>query len=82
MVRPIDRTGLSALGHHCSLTRKSGMTKLYIDNGRVNCPKRGDLDIDNCAGCPDFRDIRKELEGEILVCSRRYAPQVSWFLPG
>ena len=27
---------------------------LLVDNGRVWCPNRGDIEIDECAGCPRF----------------------------
>ncbi len=47
------------------------MTKLYIDNGTVRCPRRGDLDIDYCVGCPDLRDIRSVGDHEVMICTGR-----------
>lgn len=42
--------------------------RLYIDNGRVNCPRSGDLDIDWCIGCRYLVDIRDDDGHAVLEC--------------
>lgn len=43
--------------------------QLHINNGRVNCPRRGDLDIDFCVGCPDLVAIEAMNGDSTLICS-------------
>ena len=45
--------------------------KLNVDEGRVNCPRRGDIDVEICYSCPDLRDIRLEGALEALTCRAR-----------
>jgi hypothetical protein len=47
------------------------MISLFIDHGRVNCPRFGDLDIDHCLACPDLVDVRVEDGHEVVVCGAR-----------
>jgi hypothetical protein len=43
-------------------------SELIIDNGMVNCPRQGDIDIERCFGCSELRDIRSERDFKVLVC--------------
>ena len=43
-------------------------TKLYVSDGRVHCPRRGDIDVDTCIACEALRDIRREGDEEVLEC--------------
>lgn len=31
-----------------------GTVPLLVENGRVWCPRRGDIGVDQCRGCPRF----------------------------
>jgi hypothetical protein len=43
--------------------------KLYVNEGRVNCPRRGEIDVDTCFSCGALRDVRKGRGGaEVLEC--------------
>ena len=44
---------------------------LYIDNGRVQCPQRGDIDLDLCLLCPDLLDVTDDSEVPTLQCQGR-----------
>jgi hypothetical protein len=48
-------------------------TALYIDHGRVNCPERGDTDIDLCFTCLKLVDFASDGATERLVCNGRSA---------
>ena len=37
-------------------------TRRYVSEGRVNCPRRGDIDVDVCVVCPELVDVRDEDE--------------------
>ena len=43
--------------------------RLIIDRGRVNCPIRGDVDVDVCAACPNLRAIQEGTDRQVLRCS-------------
>jgi hypothetical protein len=50
-------------------------TELYVFGGRVNCPRRGDTDIDRCFTCGYLQDYEVTEEGARLHCTgRRLAP--------
>ncbi len=58
MIRPAGLPSISSRGGRV----------LRIADGRVNCPRRGDLDVDACTDCRWLVDI--EGDDEIrLVCS-------------
>lgn len=46
--------------------------KLYVNEGRVNCPRRGDIDIDTCFCCQELVDVRRENDEEVIVCEPRF----------
>lgn len=39
-----------------------------IDSGRVRCPLRGDLDIDNCFDCNHLVDLADDDNASYIVC--------------
>lgn len=41
---------------------------LFVDDGRVACPKRGDVDFDYCLACPDLREVHQD-GGLSIECS-------------
>jgi len=41
---------------------------LYVGDGRVACPRRGDVDVDLCATCPELVDIRQRGDATYVVC--------------
>jgi hypothetical protein len=46
------------------------MTKRYVNEGRVYCPKRGEVDIETCLACIDIEDVFDGGPGEsaAIVC--------------
>lgn len=52
-------------------------THRYVADGRVNCPRRGDIDVEECWFCLDVEDIRKEGDDEVVVCSPRATARAS-----
>ena len=46
-------------------------TTRFVSDGRVNCPSRGDIDVEECWFCPAVKDIRQEGDEEVVVCSPR-----------
>ena len=47
--------------------------KLNVSEGRVNCPRRGEVDVDQCFACPELLDVRQDRAGdEIIVCEPRF----------
>jgi hypothetical protein len=56
------------------------MTKLYVDDGRVPCPRRGDLDVDHCVGCADLRDIKTEKDEQLILCAARNRICPDWWM--
>jgi hypothetical protein len=48
---------------------RSGTIALLVDHGRVNCPRQlGDIDIEDCYGCPGLVDIETRDEETYFVC--------------
>jgi hypothetical protein len=43
---------------------------LVVDDGRVNCPRRGDTDVEQCFFCAELADIREDADGEFTICCR------------
>ncbi len=39
-----------------------------VSAGRVWCPRRGDIDVERCGGCPAYRGSRPEGAHEIIRC--------------
>lgn len=43
---------------------------LHVQDRRVYCPVRGELDIEQCVGCERFKDIVATRDGYLVVCER------------
>jgi hypothetical protein len=43
--------------------------ELIVDNGTVNCPRRGDTEVKLCFGCPELLDIQPDNGYEVVVCN-------------
>lgn len=58
---------------------------LYVDGGMVHCPRQGDIEMDACFDCPDFKRLRHD--GALAVqctpaTSYRFDPTpFSWYKP-
>jgi hypothetical protein len=50
--------------------RAPALRPLTMRDGRVNCPRSGDVDLDACAGCPDLIAF----DGPELRCRYRRPP--------
>ena len=48
--------------------------KLYVSDGRVNCPRRGDIDIDTCFACAHLDDVQRDGDDEVVICTPRVHP--------
>ena len=49
--------------------------KLYVNEGRVQCPRRGDVDVDVCLTCPELHDVRTDRNGEdVIFCTPAIRP--------
>ena len=48
-------------------------TKLVVVDGRVRCPRRGEVDVEECWFCLAVEDIRREGDDEVVVCSPGFA---------
>ena len=46
-------------------------TKRSVNEGRVNCPGRGDIDVEVCMSCADIVELRGEGGEDVVVCSPR-----------
>jgi hypothetical protein len=49
---------------------------LFLDRAVVPCPVRGDIDLDQCLGCPDLRDLGGEPINRIECARRKPLPPV------
>lgn len=48
---------------------KAKATTLVVDEGRVRCPNRGDVEIDRCYDCPAFEGLIRTPSGrDTLMC--------------
>lgn len=41
---------------------------LYVMDGRVQCPRRGDIDVDLCTTCPQLADMRSTRGETVITC--------------
>jgi hypothetical protein len=41
---------------------------LYVNDGRVVCPRRGDIDVEICAVCPSLLDVRHQGDESYITC--------------
>jgi hypothetical protein len=48
--------------------------RLFVKDGRLLCPYRGDIDIDQCASCSILKAIGPDSRESFVVCGER----VSW----
>jgi hypothetical protein len=44
--------------------------ELIVDNGRVGCPRSGDIDVEGCFACADLVKIRNDADGRMTICCR------------
>ncbi len=42
--------------------------KLLSENGRVNCPYHGDIDIDHCMTCANLVDVERSGDHPMVIC--------------
>lgn len=42
--------------------------KLYVSDNRVNCPRRGDIDVETCWSCPNLGELAEERDKQVVVC--------------
>ena len=45
---------------------------LVVSDNRVYCPRRGDIEVDSCFGCPMFRDMWNDQQSGSQVLDCRY----------
>lgn len=51
----------------------------FVSEGRVSCPRRGDVDIDKCAGCPSLEQVKVRDDGSLVVaCKAVRIPLEVW----
>ena len=43
-------------------------TKREVHEGRVQCPKRGEVDVETCFGCIDVTDVIDDGKEGAIVC--------------
>jgi hypothetical protein len=44
-------------------------TRLNVNEARVHCPKRGDVDVETCWTCRNLEELRFEHGDEAVLCS-------------
>jgi hypothetical protein len=58
---------------------------LFVDRGIVNCPRQGDIEVDACIGCPDFKRLRTSNELAVECSPPAYSgfdpTPFAWFRP-
>jgi hypothetical protein len=48
--------------------------ELYVDEGRVNCPLRGDVDLDRCFTCGRLQDYEVTSDSAVVRCTAARGP--------
>lgn len=43
-------------------------TKRYVNEGRVLCPERGEVDIETCLSCIDLEDVVEDTDAPAIRC--------------